>query len=145
MDSPFHQDSVDVAVIGAGFSGTMAAVHLLNQTDDPITVGLVERTSEFGRGLAYRTRDLTHRLNVPAAKMGAFPEDIEGLYRWLQTRPERLRNRGRAYALSKCVCSADALRRVPRGLACAGRNGSVKKDFGRSRRSYTAAQRLFPD
>jgi uncharacterized NAD(P)/FAD-binding protein YdhS len=91
MDSPFHQDSVDVAVIGAGFSGTMAAVHLLNQTDDRITVGLVERTSEFGRGLAYRTRDVTHRLNVPAAKMGAFPDDLEGFYHWLQTRPERRR------------------------------------------------------
>ncbi len=90
MDSPFHQDSVDVAVIGAGFSGTMAAVHLLKQTDDRITVALVERTSEFGRGLAYGTRDITHRLNVPAAKMGAFPDDIEGFYRWLQTRPERL-------------------------------------------------------
>jgi uncharacterized NAD(P)/FAD-binding protein YdhS len=91
MDSLFHQDSVDVAVIGAGFSGTMAAVHLLKQTNDRITVALVERTSEFGRGLAYRTRDVTHRLNVPAAKMGAFPDDIEGFYRWLQTRPERVR------------------------------------------------------
>src|SRR5258708_6551823 len=78
MDSPLHQNSVDVAIIGAGFSGTMAAIHLLRQTDDRITVGLVERTAQFGRGLAYRTRDATHRLNVPAAKMGAFSEDIGG-------------------------------------------------------------------
>jgi uncharacterized NAD(P)/FAD-binding protein YdhS len=91
MDSPFHEDSVDVAIVGAGFSGTMAAIHLLKQTDDRVTVGLVERTSEFARGLAYRTRDVTHRLNVPAAKMGAFPDDIEGFYRWLQSRTERLR------------------------------------------------------
>jgi uncharacterized NAD(P)/FAD-binding protein YdhS len=91
MDSPLHQNSVDVAIIGAGFSGTMAAIHLLRQTDDRITVGLVERTAQFGRGLAYRTRDATHRLNVPAAKMGAFPDDIEGFYRWLQSRPEHLR------------------------------------------------------
>lgn len=67
MYSPLHEDSVDVAIIGAGFSGTMAAVHLLKQTDSQITVGLVERTSEFAKGLAYRTRDMTHRLNVPAA------------------------------------------------------------------------------
>jgi uncharacterized NAD(P)/FAD-binding protein YdhS len=91
MGAPFHPDSVDVAIIGAGFSGTMAAVHLLRQTEDRITVGLVERTGEFGRGLAYKTRDITHRLNVPAAKMGAFSDDIGSFYRWLQSRPERLR------------------------------------------------------
>ena len=94
MDSPLHEDSADVAIIGAGFCGTIAAIHLLKQTDDQITVALVERTSEFGRGLAYRTRDRAHRLNVPAAKMGAFPDDIEGFHRWLQTRPERLRAAG---------------------------------------------------
>ncbi|HEX3445423.1 MAG TPA: FAD/NAD(P)-binding protein, partial [Chthoniobacterales bacterium] len=95
MDSPFHKDSVDVAIVGAGFGGTMAAIHLLKQkTDDQITVALVERTSEFGRGLAYRTRDPAHRLNVPAAKMGAFPDDVEGFHRWLQSRPERLRTAG---------------------------------------------------
>jgi uncharacterized NAD(P)/FAD-binding protein YdhS len=94
MDSRFHEDSVDVAVIGAGFSGTMTAIHLVKQTDDEITVALVERTSEFGRGLAYRTRDLAHRLNVPAAKMGAFPDDIDGFHRWLQSRPDRLRTAG---------------------------------------------------
>ncbi len=91
MDSPFHQDSVDVAVIGAGFSGTMAAVHLLKQTDDRITVALVERTSEFGRGLAYGTRDITHRLNVPAAKMGAFRREhfSENISKNCSRRPKR--------------------------------------------------------
>jgi Uncharacterized protein conserved in bacteria len=94
MNTPVHEDSADVAIIGAGFSGTMAAIHLLKQTDDKITVALVEKTSEFGRGLAYRTRDLAHRLNVPPAKMGAFPGDIEGFHRWLQSRPEQLRTAG---------------------------------------------------
>lgn len=80
MHAPLFEDSVDVAIIGAGFSGTMVAVHLLRRTDSQLTVGLVERNSEFARGLAYRTRDLSHRLNVPAAKMGAFPDDVEGFY-----------------------------------------------------------------
>jgi uncharacterized NAD(P)/FAD-binding protein YdhS len=88
MRSPSHQDSVDVAIIGAGFSGTMVAIHLLRQQNVQLKVALVERTSEFGKGLAYRTRDLSHRLNVPAAKMGAFPEDVEGFYRWLGNRPQ---------------------------------------------------------
>src|SRR5258708_17064988 len=80
MDSPLHQNPVDVAIVGAGFSGTMAAIHLLRQTDHRITVGLVERTSQCSRGLAYRTRDATHRLNGPAARMSAFPDDIGGCY-----------------------------------------------------------------
>jgi hypothetical protein len=32
MDSPLREDSVDVAIIGAGFSGTMAAIHLQRTT-----------------------------------------------------------------------------------------------------------------
>src|SRR5260221_12954300 len=59
--------------------------------DDRITVGLVARTAQFGRGLAYRTRDAIHRLNVTAANMCAYSEDIGGFYHWLQSRPERLR------------------------------------------------------
>jgi uncharacterized NAD(P)/FAD-binding protein YdhS len=94
MHAPLFEDSVDVAIIGAGFSGTMVAVHLLRRTDSQLTVGLVERNSEFARGLAYRTRDLSHRCNVPAAKMGAFPEDVEGFYRWLRNRPESHRAAG---------------------------------------------------
>jgi uncharacterized NAD(P)/FAD-binding protein YdhS len=91
MKASFHKNSVDVAIIGAGFSGTMTAIHLLKPRENTLTVGLVEKTSEFARGLAYRTRDVSHRLNVPAGKMGAFPDDIEGFYRWLQRRPDRLR------------------------------------------------------
>ncbi|HZC36572.1 MAG TPA: FAD/NAD(P)-binding protein [Chthoniobacterales bacterium] len=94
MHSPLHPDSVDVAIVGAGFSGTMGAVHLLKHTVSPVTVALIERTAEFAKGVAYRTRDISHRLNVPAAKMGAFPEDVEGFYRWLQSHPERLREVG---------------------------------------------------
>jgi uncharacterized NAD(P)/FAD-binding protein YdhS len=104
MDSPLHEDSADVAIIGAGFSGTIAAIHLLKQTDDQITVALVERTSEFGRGLAYRTRDRAHRLNVPAAKMGAFPDDIEGFHRGCKPDPSGCEPRACTHFIQTHLC-----------------------------------------
>jgi len=38
---------------------------------------LIEKSREFGRGVAYGTTKDFHLLNVPAAKMGAFPDAVE--------------------------------------------------------------------
>ncbi|RYD73295.1 MAG: FAD/NAD(P)-binding protein, partial [Verrucomicrobiaceae bacterium] len=68
-------DFVDVAIIGAGFSGTLLAIHLLEaEAGPPLTVALIERRGEFGKGVAYGTSCWRHLLNVPAAKMSAFPD-----------------------------------------------------------------------
>ncbi len=83
----------DVAIIGAGFSGTMVAVHLSNLPDPP-TVALIERQRRFGRGVAYGTRDSSHLLNVPCGKMGAFPKDPEHFWKWLQRHPVKWRTTG---------------------------------------------------
>ena len=74
-----------VAVVGAGFSGTMLAVHLLRQG---LKVTLIDRSGRFGEGLAYSTREPIHLLNVPAAKMSAFPDDPRHFARWLEDRGE---------------------------------------------------------
>jgi len=82
-----------IAVLGAGFSGTMVAVHLLAQTGTPVDVSLVERTGRWARGVAYGTHDPSHLLNVPAAKMSAFTSRPDHFAYWLQERPERLAGR----------------------------------------------------
>jgi uncharacterized NAD(P)/FAD-binding protein YdhS len=64
-------DPVDVAVIGGGFSGTMGAAQL---TRAGLGVLLVEGGGRAGNGVAYSTREAVHLLNVPAAKMSAWPE-----------------------------------------------------------------------
>jgi uncharacterized NAD(P)/FAD-binding protein YdhS len=65
-----------IAILGAGFSGTLAAVHLLRLCQDGgLRVLLVERSGSFGRGLAYGTRDDNLLLNVPAGNMSALAED----------------------------------------------------------------------
>lgn len=74
-----------VAVVGAGFSGTMLAVHLLRQG---LKVTLIDRSGRYGEGLAYSTCEAVHLLNVPAANMSAFPDDPRHFARWLEDRGE---------------------------------------------------------
>ncbi len=73
-----------VAVVGAGFSGTLLALHLLRQQEPPIRVLLIERNAQFGRGPAYAAGNSSHLLNVPAAKMSAFHADPLHFLAWLR-------------------------------------------------------------
>jgi uncharacterized NAD(P)/FAD-binding protein YdhS len=74
-----------ITIIGGGASGTLLAVNLIKHNGDtPIEVNLVERRKTIGRGVAYSTAEDIHLLNVPAAKMGAFPDDVEHFHKWLQ-------------------------------------------------------------
>lgn len=77
----------DVAIIGAGFSGSMLAVHLAN-SGIPIDIALIERTRLFGPGLAYGSALPEHLLNVPAGKMGAFPDQPGHFLEWVTTHPD---------------------------------------------------------
>jgi uncharacterized NAD(P)/FAD-binding protein YdhS len=73
-----------VAIIGAGFSGTLLALHLMRRCPDPVRIHLIERSPRFGRGLAYSTGNLNHVLNVPTAKMSAFHDRPDDFLDWLQ-------------------------------------------------------------
>ncbi|GAA1974181.1 FAD/NAD(P)-binding protein [Amycolatopsis minnesotensis] len=78
-----------MALVGAGASGTLAAVHLLRAAATgrrPMRLTLVDRTGEFGPGLAYRTGDPRHLLNTPAGKMSAFDDDPGHFVRWSRAR-----------------------------------------------------------
>ena len=72
-----------VAVIGGGFSGTMAAIQLARvlQADQPIL--LCERGTAFGTGVAYSTALPGHLLNVRAANMSAFASDPAHFDAWI--------------------------------------------------------------
>lgn len=80
MSEPFC-----VAVVGAGFSGVMTAVHLLRaRTGRPIRVLMVNRSGAMARGVAYGTQSPNHLLNVPAGRMSAFPDDPGHFLRYCQ-------------------------------------------------------------
>lgn len=73
-----------VAIIGAGFSGTLLALHLMRQSTPETRILLIERNRLFGRGAAYSTGNSSHLLNVPAAKMSAFPNQPQHFLDWLR-------------------------------------------------------------
>lgn len=75
---------VDVAIIGAGLSGTLTAIQLAHQAP-ALGVALVERSGQAGMGLAYSTPDASHLLNVRADRMSAFPDEPDGFVRWLDS------------------------------------------------------------
>ncbi|WP_206239005.1 FAD/NAD(P)-binding protein [Novosphingobium terrae] len=73
--------TLPIAIVGAGFSGTLLAINLVRQG---APVVLVEREgAHFAKGVAYGTRQVGHLLNVRAANMSAFPEDPDHFLRWL--------------------------------------------------------------
>lgn len=57
-----------VAIIGAGFSGTVLALKLA-AADPAIDILLIERDRRLGRGLAYGACGPEHLLNVPVSRM----------------------------------------------------------------------------
>jgi uncharacterized NAD(P)/FAD-binding protein YdhS len=91
LNSPSADRDCDVAVIGAGFSGTLTAVHLARLSAGTVRVALIEKRSRFARGVAYSTDDPGHLLNVPAGKMGAYPREHDHFLHWCHDHPERCR------------------------------------------------------
>ena len=77
-----------VAIIGGGFSGTMAAVNLARLSPAPLRVTLFNHGSPTGRGIAYGTRRPEHLLNVAARNMSALPDYPNHFLEWLRTRTE---------------------------------------------------------
>lgn len=74
-----------IAIIGAGYCGTLTAVHILRQNPvNQVRVVLVEQHSRPGRGLAYRTWDDNFLLNVPAGNMSALADDPDHFVRFCQ-------------------------------------------------------------
>jgi uncharacterized NAD(P)/FAD-binding protein YdhS len=58
-----------IAIIGAGFSGTATAVHLLRRARSPLHIVLIDDRPEMAAGLAYAPGQQDCLLNVPAGQM----------------------------------------------------------------------------
>ncbi len=76
-----------IAIIGAGFSGTVLAANLLrHDAAGPLRVVLIESSEECGRGVAYSQADYPYLLNVPASRMSADSGDPLQFVRYAQAR-----------------------------------------------------------
>jgi uncharacterized NAD(P)/FAD-binding protein YdhS len=82
-----HLQEFDVAIVGAGASGTLVAAQLRNVWPES-RVALIGNAARPARGIAYDTPYQSHLLNVHAENMSAFPDDRDHFTRWLiQRRP----------------------------------------------------------
>jgi uncharacterized NAD(P)/FAD-binding protein YdhS len=72
-----------IAVIGAGASGALQALHLKRGGAEVV---LIERGPAPGRGVAYGTTRPEHLLNVPARRMSGFSDDPDHFTRWFAGR-----------------------------------------------------------
>lgn len=82
---PRFRTATRVAIVGAGFSGTMLALNLLEQAD--VEVLLIERDRHrMGAGVAYSSSESTHLLNVRAGNMSAFADRPDHFCDWLAAR-----------------------------------------------------------
>ncbi len=73
-----------VVVVGGGFCGAMAALHLRRDHPDlPVAVTVVEERASLGAGLAYGTNDPACRINVAASRMSPFEEAPSAFDDWL--------------------------------------------------------------
>ncbi|WP_341532059.1 FAD/NAD(P)-binding protein (plasmid) [Nostoc sp. UHCC 0302] len=79
-----------IAIVGGGFSGSLVATHLLKTASQPLTIKLIERSEQIGKGIAYSTDTNCHLLNVSAGNMSAFAHDPGHLLRWLQHNRDEL-------------------------------------------------------
>ena len=73
----------DMAVIGAGASGTLVATQFSRQAPVGARLALIGVGQRPARGVAYETPYRANLLNVPAGNMSAFPDDREHFVRWL--------------------------------------------------------------
>jgi uncharacterized NAD(P)/FAD-binding protein YdhS len=71
-----------VVIVGAGYSGTMAAVEA-KRACPSAEVSLVEKRGRFAAGAAYSTASGSHLLNVRARSMSAFADSPDDFADWL--------------------------------------------------------------
>src|SRR5271165_3654110 len=77
--------ALDIAIIGGGASGTLAAVQLLQHAAArglPLRIRLIDQYGRHGLGQAYSTDNQAHLLNAMTGQMSALPGDPEHLIRW---------------------------------------------------------------
>jgi len=78
-----------VAIVGGGYSGAMVAVQLVHKTarsGTPMHIVILDGQASIAEGVAYRTPDPRHLLNVPASNMSAWHDRSDDFLKWARQR-----------------------------------------------------------
>jgi uncharacterized NAD(P)/FAD-binding protein YdhS len=73
-----------IAVVGAGASGTLLALHMSRKVPAGTRVIVIERGAQFGVGLAYSTENPNHLVNIPIGRMSAFDDQPDHFVDWMR-------------------------------------------------------------
>lgn len=73
-----------IAIIGGGASGALAAIHILRASSRQVLITIYEPAQELGAGLAYSTLSPEHILNVPAERMSCDEREPQDFVNWLK-------------------------------------------------------------
>lgn len=79
-----------LVIIGAGFSGTVAAIEFLRTAPDGSKLIIINRSGQMAKGLAYGTNSPTHLLNVPAGNMTAIVNEPDSYLKYCQLSDENI-------------------------------------------------------
>src|ERR1043165_2452361 len=78
-------DCKNIAIIGAGASGTITAIQLLRKLNVKTRVYLIEKNeASLYRGAAYSSKLVYEPLNVPAGRMSIFNHLPDDFYNWIK-------------------------------------------------------------
>src|ERR1700679_2423779 len=83
MSDPTNKN-LTVAIVGGGYCGTMAAVHLLSQSEVAVEIVLINSGYPLTKGVAYSSYSHKHLLNVRAQNMSAFPDKPNHFIDWIK-------------------------------------------------------------
>ncbi len=76
----------EIAIVGAGFSGVLTALSVLEAQGSRARVQLIEQAGRFGVGAAFGATQPDHLLNVRASNMSADPDQPDDFVLWLAHR-----------------------------------------------------------
>ena len=72
-----------IGIIGAGFSGTMTAVQLIEKSNTPCEIIVINERETLNKGFAYNPYSDKHLLNVITGKMSAFQSNPDHFLDWV--------------------------------------------------------------
>lgn len=72
-----------IVIVGGGAAGSILAIHLIKKAKQPVSITIVEKQYEKGRGIAYSPLCKDFLLNVPSCKMGIYPDSVDDFFNWL--------------------------------------------------------------
>lgn len=72
-----------IGIIGGGFAGILSAVQLIEKSNLPCEIILINENDTLARGIAYNPCSQKHILNVITGKMSAFPDKPDHFLDWV--------------------------------------------------------------